>query len=81
VPIVYALITSAKEGCVFIVVCLSVCLLATLRKSFLIGMKFAGKVGSGPMKKWLNFGDDSDHRLNTVIVFRIRHYWEIRKVV
>jgi len=22
-----------------------------------------------------------DHRLDTVIVFRIRHYWEIRKVV
>jgi len=33
------------------------------------------------MKKWLNFGGDPDHRLHTGIVFRIRHYWEIRKAV
>ena len=35
----------------------------------------------GPMNKWLNFGGDPDHRLDTGIVFQIRHYWEIRKVV
>jgi len=29
----------------------------------------------------LNFGGDTDHRLDTGIVFRIRHYWEIRKVI
>ena len=39
-------------------------------------MKFSGKVGN-----WLNFGGDPDHRLDIGIVFRIRHYWEIRKVV
>jgi len=50
-------------------------------------MKFSGKVGNGPMNKrlivnkQLNFGGDPDHRLDTGIVFRIRHYWEIRKVV
>jgi len=44
-------------------------------------MKFSGKVGNGPMNKRLNFGGDRDHRLDTGIVFRIRHYWEIRKVV
>ena len=33
------------------------------------------------MNKCLNFGDDLGHRLNVGIVFRIRHYWEIRKVV
>jgi len=44
-------------------------------------MKFSGKVGNGPMNKWLNFSSDPDHRLDTGIVFRILHYWEIRKVV
>jgi len=39
------------------------------------------KVGNGPANKWLNFGDDPDHRLDKGIVFRIRHYWEIWKVV
>jgi len=43
-------------------------------------MKFSGKVGNGPLNKRLNFGGVSDH-LDTGIVFRIRHYWEIRKVV
>jgi len=33
------------------------------------------------MNKWLNFGGDPDNRLDTGIVFRIRDYWEIRKVV
>jgi len=44
-------------------------------------VKFSGKFGSGPMNKWLNFGDDPDQCLNTGIVFQICHYWEIRKVV
>ena len=33
------------------------------------------------MNKPVNFDGDPDHRLDTGIVFRIRHYWEIRKVV
>jgi len=33
------------------------------------------------MKNWLNFGGNPDHRLDTGIVFQIRHYWEIWKVV
>jgi len=44
-------------------------------------MKFSTNVSNGPLNKWLNFGGDIDHRLDTGIVFRIRHYWEIRKVV
>jgi len=44
-------------------------------------MKFSRKVGNWPPNKKLNFGGDPDHRLDTGIVFRIRHYWEIRKVV
>jgi len=43
-------------------------------------MKFSQKVGNGPMNKWLNFGGNLDHRLDTGIVFRIRHYWEIQQV-
>jgi len=44
-------------------------------------MEFSGKVGNGPVNKRLNFDGDLDRRLDTGIVFRIRHYWEIRKVV
>jgi len=44
-------------------------------------MKFSGKVGNGPMNKRLNFDGDPDHCLDTGIIFLIRHYWEIRKVV
>jgi len=44
-------------------------------------MKFSGKVGNGPVNKRLNFGGDPDHRLDTGIVFRIRHYREMWKVV
>ena len=43
--------------------------------------EFSGKVGNGPMNKRLNFGGDPGHRLDTGIVFQIRQYWEIRKVV
>jgi len=44
-------------------------------------MKFSGKVGNGLVNRCLNFGCDPDHRLDTGIVFLIRHYWKIRKVV
>ena len=44
-------------------------------------MKLSGKVGNGPVNKWLHFDGDPDHRLDTGIVFRIRHYWKVRKVV
>jgi len=42
-------------------------------------MKFSGKVGNGPVNNWLNFGGNSDHRLDTGIVFLIWYYWEIGK--
>ena len=38
-------------------------------------MKFLWKVGSGPVNKRLKLGGDPDHRLDTRIVFRIRHCW------
>jgi len=77
----HAIFSSANYH-VFVVVCLFVCLLATLRKtSERICTKFSGKVGNGPVNKWLNFGSHPDHCLDTGIVFRIRCYWEIRKVV
>jgi len=41
-------------------------------------MKFSGNVGNGPMNKRLNFGGEMNHCLDIGIVFRIRHYWEIR---
>jgi len=44
-------------------------------------MKFSRRVGDGPTNKLLNFGSDPVHHLDTGIVYRIRHYWEIRKVV
>ena len=44
-------------------------------------MKFSGKVGSGPMNNRLNFGGDPNHHLDTGIVFQIRHYWPIQKVL
>jgi len=44
-------------------------------------MKCSRKVGSGPMNNSLNFVGVPDHRLDTGTVFRICHYWEIRKVV
>ena len=44
-------------------------------------MKLSAKVGNGPMNKYSNFGGNLDHSLDTGIVFRIRHNWEIWKVV
>jgi len=37
--------------------------------------------GKLAVKNWINFGGNPGHHLDTGIVFRIRHYWEIRKVV
>jgi len=69
-----------QGGYVIVAVCLFVCLLATLRKNFRTDLhEFSGNVGNGPMNKPVNF--DGDPNLDTGIVFRIRHYWEIRKVV
>jgi len=44
-------------------------------------MKFSGKVGNESVNKRSNFSGDPGHRLDIGIVFRIRHYWDIRKVV
>jgi len=44
-------------------------------------MKFSGKVVNEPANNCLNFGGVPDQRLDKGIVFRIRHYWETRKVV
>jgi len=44
-------------------------------------MKFSGKVSSGPMNKWLHFGGNPDHHLDTGIVFWIHRYRAIRKVI
>jgi len=43
-------------------------------------VKFSETVGNGPVNRWLNFVGDLDYRLDAGIVFRIRHYWQIRKV-
>ena len=65
-----AVVTSTKEVMFSSFVCFH-CLLATLRKNLDKGicMKFSGKVGNGPVNKWLNFGGDLDqgsrHRQNT----------------
>jgi len=69
---------------VLVVVCLSVYLSDrnfAQKTSERICMKFSGKVGNVPVNICLNFGGDPDHRLDTGIVFRIRHCWEIWKVV
>ena len=64
-------------------VCLFVCLLATLRKktSQQICMKFSGKVGSGPMNKWLNFGGDPYHVIRIQIWIRIRITTLVRRTL
>jgi len=73
-----------QGGYVIVVVRLSVCLLAINFAQKLpqrICIKFSGTVGSVPLDKWLHFGGDPNHCLDTGIVFRICHYQEIRKVV
>ena len=61
------IITSAEEGgYVFTSVCLSVCLSVCPSDSWKscerILTKLLRGVGHGPGTKWLNFGDDLDHR-------------------
>ena len=57
--------TSANKD-VFVVLLLSVCLLATLRKTaHRICIKSSGKVGNGPVNKRLNFGLNPGHHLDT----------------
>ena len=63
-----------QGGHVIVVVCLFVCLLATLRKtSDRICMKFSRKVGNGANEmKWSNFGSDLYHDIRKWIRIRIR---------
>jgi len=64
-------------------VCFSVCLLTTLHKNFQKDLHEIFRESCQwvieQMNKWLNFAGDPDHHLDTGIVCRIRHYWEIRK--
>jgi len=65
-------------------VCLSVSLLGTLRKTSRMDLHEIFREcwqWTSELNKRLNFGGDPDHRLDTGIVFLIRHSWEIRKVV
>jgi len=77
----YIINTGAKQDMFSsLFVCLSVSnFVQKLQKRICI--KFSGKIGNGPMNEWLNFGGDPVHGLDIRIVFRIRHYWEIRKSV
>jgi len=70
-----------QGGYIFSTVCLFVCEQLCTKTSKLICMKFSGKASNGPMNKWLNLIGDPDHNLDTGIVFLIRQYWEIQKVV
>jgi len=74
-------ITSAKEDMFSsLFVCLFVSNFAQkLPNGF--AWNFQAKLAMGKWTKWLDFSGDPDYRLNTGIVFRIRHYWEIWKVV
>jgi len=48
-----------QGGYDFFIVCLSVCLLANLRKNFQTDLREIFSKGcNGPMNKWLNFGGD-----------------------
>jgi len=56
-------------------------LLATLRKNLQTDLHEIFREGwQWAIEHMLNFGGDPNQRLHTGIVFRIRHYWEIRKV-
>jgi len=71
-----------KGGYVFVVVCLSVCLFATLRKNFLTDLHEIFREGwqwasERTFKFWWRSGSLCGYR----DFFRICHYWEIRKVV
>jgi len=74
--VVLAIFTPANEV-IFssLFVCLSVCLLDTLRKNFGMDLHNIFKAGcQWPIDTWLNFGGNPDHCLDTWVVFRIRHY-------
>jgi len=59
-----------------------VCLLATLRKNFRKDLREMFREGwQWPSEQISKFRWRFGHRLDTGIVFRIRHYWEIQKVV
>jgi len=44
-------------------------------------MKFSGNVGNGANEQTIKFRWRYGLRLDTGLVFRICHYWEVRKVV
>ena len=61
---------------------LFLCLSATSRKNFRTDLHEIFREGwQLATEQRSTFGGDPAHRLDTGIVFRIRHYWEIRKVV
>jgi len=61
---------------------LFVCLLATLRKNFQTDLhEIIRECWQWSKEQMIEFWWRSGSRLDTGIVFRIRHYWEIRKVV
>jgi len=61
---------------------LFLCLSETSRKNFRTDLHEIFREGwQLATEQRSNFGGDPAHRLDTGIVFRIRHYWEIRKVV
>jgi len=63
-------------------VCLSVCLLATLRKNFQTDLHEILREGwQWASEQIVKFWWQSEYRLDTGIIFRIRHYWELRNVV
>ena len=82
--VVWFLLPPPRKLCNHRCLCLSVCLSVSnfaqkLQNGF--AWKFQGRLAVGSMNKWLNFGGNLDHCLDTAIVFQIHHYWEIRKVV
>ena len=57
-------------------------LLATLSKNFQTDLhEILSEGWQGAIEQMLSFDGDRSHRLDTGIVFRIRHYWEIWEVV
>jgi len=63
-------------------VCLFICLLATLRKNFRTDLHEIFREGwQWASEQMMIFWWRSGYRLDTGTVFRVRHSWEIRKVV
>ena len=62
--------------------CLFLCLLPTLRQNFHTDLHEIFREGwQWASEEMINFGGSADHHLGTCVVFRIRHYCDIRKVV